>query len=84
VFSSPAGVRLESEERMSQLQKQLVQMSLRIREQGSTYMWHTALGWKVDNYLSRFLFKPPLELDILRKLYYLRKEINCFRILFAC
>jgi len=27
---------------------------------------------------------PPLELDILQKLYYLRKEINCFRILFAC
>ena len=28
--------------------------------------------------------KPPLEVDILQKLYYLRKEINCFRILFAC
>ena len=28
--------------------------------------------------------KPPLELDILQKMYYLRKEINCFRILFAC
>jgi len=28
--------------------------------------------------------KPPLELDILQKLYYLRKEIKCFRILFAC
>jgi len=28
--------------------------------------------------------KPPLELDILQKFYYLRKEINCFRILFAC
>ena len=27
---------------------------------------------------------PPLELDILQKLYYLRKEIDCFRILFAC
>jgi len=27
---------------------------------------------------------PPLELDILQKLYYLRKEINCFRILSAC
>jgi len=27
---------------------------------------------------------PPLELDILQKNYYLRKEINCFRILFAC
>ena len=27
---------------------------------------------------------PPLELDILQKIYYLRKEINCFRILFAC
>ena len=27
---------------------------------------------------------PPLELDILQKLYYLRKEIKCFRILFAC
>jgi len=27
---------------------------------------------------------PPLELDILQKLYYLRKEINCFRILFDC
>ena len=26
----------------------------------------------------------PLELDILHKFYYLRKEINCFRILFAC
>jgi len=26
----------------------------------------------------------PLELDILQKLYYLRKEIKCFRILFAC
>jgi len=25
---------------------------------------------------------PPLELDILQKLYYLRKEINCFRIFF--
>jgi len=29
-------------------------------------------------------FKPPLELDILQKIYYLRKEINCFCILFAC
>jgi len=28
--------------------------------------------------------KPPLELDILQKLYHLRKEIKCFRILFAC
>jgi len=28
--------------------------------------------------------KPPLELDILQKSYYLHKEINCFRILFAC
>ena len=27
---------------------------------------------------------PPLELDILQKFYYLCKEINCFRILFAC
>jgi len=27
---------------------------------------------------------PPLELDILQKLYYLRNEINCFRILFDC
>jgi len=27
---------------------------------------------------------PPLELDILQKLYYLRKEIKCFHILFAC
>jgi len=27
---------------------------------------------------------PPLELDILQKLYHLRKEIKCFRILFAC
>ena len=27
---------------------------------------------------------PPFELDILQKLYYLRKEIKCFRILFAC
>jgi len=27
---------------------------------------------------------PPFELDILQKLYYLRKEINCFRTLFAC
>ena len=27
---------------------------------------------------------PPLELDILQKLYYLRKEIKCFRLLFAC
>jgi len=27
---------------------------------------------------------PPLELDILQKLYYLRKEIKFFRILFAC
>jgi len=28
---------------------------------------------------------PPLELDILQKLYHLRaKEIYCFRILFAC
>jgi len=26
----------------------------------------------------------PLELDILQKHYYLHKEINCFRILFAC
>ena len=26
----------------------------------------------------------PLELDILKKLYHLRKEINCFRIPFAC
>jgi len=26
----------------------------------------------------------PLELDILQKLYYLRKEIKCIRILFAC
>jgi len=26
----------------------------------------------------------PLELDIFQKIYYLRKEINCFRILFAC
>jgi len=25
---------------------------------------------------------PPLELDILQKLYYLRKEIKCFRIFF--
>jgi len=28
--------------------------------------------------------KPLLELDILQKFDYLRKEINCFRILFAC
>jgi len=28
--------------------------------------------------------KPPLELDILQKLYYLRKGDYCFRILFAC
>jgi len=28
--------------------------------------------------------KKPFELDILQKLYYLHKEINCFRILFAC
>jgi len=27
---------------------------------------------------------PPLELDILRKLITCAKEINCFRILFAC
>jgi len=27
---------------------------------------------------------PPLELDILQKIYYLRKEINCFHKLFAC
>jgi len=27
--------------------------------------------------------KPPLVLDILQKLYYLRKGIICFRILFA-
>jgi len=27
---------------------------------------------------------PLLGLDMLQKLYYLRKEINCFRILFAC
>ena len=27
---------------------------------------------------------PPIEHDILQKIYYLRKEINCFRILFAC
>ena len=27
---------------------------------------------------------PPLELDILQKFYYLRKEINCFYMLFAC
>jgi len=26
----------------------------------------------------------PLELDILQKLYFLRKEIKCFRIFFAC
>jgi len=26
----------------------------------------------------------PLELDILQKFYYLRKEINCFYVLFAC
>ena len=32
----------------------------------------------------RVRVKPPLELDILQKLYYLRKEIKCFRILFAC
>jgi len=31
-----------------------------------------------------FGVKPPLELDILQKFYYLPKEINCFRILFAC
>jgi len=31
-----------------------------------------------------FNLKKTLELDILQKLYYLRKEINCFRILFAC
>jgi len=31
-----------------------------------------------------FGVKPPLELDILQKFYYLGKEINCFRILFAC
>jgi len=30
-----------------------------------------------------FGVKTPLEFDILQKLYYLRKEINCFRILFA-
>ena len=29
-------------------------------------------------------WKKTLELDILQKLYYLRKEINCFRILFDC
>jgi len=28
--------------------------------------------------------KKPLELDILQKLYHLRKEIKCFHILFAC
>ena len=28
--------------------------------------------------------KPPLEVDILQKLYYLRKEIKCFRVHFAC
>jgi len=28
--------------------------------------------------------KTPPELDILQKLYYLRKEIKCFRIIFAC
>jgi len=27
---------------------------------------------------------PPVELDIVQKNYHLRKEINCFRILFAC
>jgi len=27
---------------------------------------------------------PTLELEILQKFYYLLKEINCFRILFAC
>jgi len=31
-----------------------------------------------------FGVKTPLELDILQKLYYLRKEIKCFRILSAC
>ena len=31
-----------------------------------------------------FGVNPPLELDILQKLYYLRKEINCFRILIYC
>jgi len=31
-----------------------------------------------------FKVKPPLELDILQKLYDLRKEIKCFRLLFAC
>jgi len=29
-------------------------------------------------------WNPPIELDILQKLYYLRKEIKYFRILFAC
>ena len=33
---------------------------------------------------SGFGVNPPLELDILQKFYYLCKEINCFRILFAC
>jgi len=28
--------------------------------------------------------KHPLEFDILQKLYYVRKEISCFRIPFAC
>jgi len=28
--------------------------------------------------------KSPPELDILQKLYYVRKEISCFRIPFAC
>ena len=28
--------------------------------------------------------KSPLEFDILQILFYLRKEINCFRISFAC
>jgi len=31
-----------------------------------------------------FGVNPPLELDILQKRQYLRKEINCFYILFAC
>jgi len=43
------------------------------------------LAWRADSlYSARVGVNPPLELDILRKLYYLAREINCFRIYFAC
>jgi len=42
---------------------------------------HAAKGVRKGGVLG---LTPPLELDILQKIYYLRKEINCFRILFAC